>query len=199
MRGSKTVSQGALFVRHFPHRIPVAEIFLASKQQGAESQVCASSLDSRSQGVDGGGWNGLEEEKQEQVALSPHKAGQTPPGQLGTQPPAGSPDSKAQRPASGLMLETGAGAGAARTQVQSHRVPLQATPQGPGNLKAGPWGLDPGMLEPAGSHCSASGWLRAGWAHAPRCRCAVEQDHRYMHASSRDTCDQDETRPKPEC
>lgn len=60
----KIFSQDSLFVKHFPNQIPVAEIFLASTQQGAESLVCTS----------GQGWRSRAEP--EPTGLSPRGEGQ---------------------------------------------------------------------------------------------------------------------------
>ena len=66
------LSQEILFVKHFPNWIPVAEIFLASQQQGAESLSYASSANPSNEG-----WKiWLKEEKQELISLTPHEEGQ---------------------------------------------------------------------------------------------------------------------------
>ena len=66
------LSQEILFVKHFPNWIPVAEIFLASQQQGAESLDCASFANPSNKG-----WKfWLKEEKQELISLTPHEEGQ---------------------------------------------------------------------------------------------------------------------------
>ena len=72
IREIKMLSQEILFVKHFPNWIPVAEIFLASQQQGAESLSYASSANPSNEG-----WKiWLKEEKQELISLTPHEEGQ---------------------------------------------------------------------------------------------------------------------------
>ena len=65
------LSQEILFVKHFPNWIPVAEIFLASQQQGAESLGYASVANPSNKG-----WKfWLKEEKQEWLVWPHTKKG----------------------------------------------------------------------------------------------------------------------------
>lgn len=75
IREVKIFSQDTLFVKHFPNWIPVAEIFLARKLQGAESLVRASLAAANSQD----GKSGLED-RRAIVGCSPCQGRECPLG-----------------------------------------------------------------------------------------------------------------------